>query len=774
MIPSTMKSHKMKRLFFLLKRSALYSALIWAICIILTSPAFSETYEQTYYADGDDHFMYVYLQSGGTHSFLVNGVPNDTIPPFTANYNYVAYKNTGSGYSEIWSDSTSTGWDPTFSTYVSPSYKVKLVIYDGNWNVKSVYYWYVYTEPDPTATRVSPSSPITLDYGASQTFTARGQDDGDDLDYADWTLSGPENDTDHDYFTHSGDINSSYSHTFDIAGNYTLTCVFTDESGDSASVYWSINVTAEPDPTATRVSPSSPITLDYGASQTFTARGQDDGNDLDYADWTLSGPENDTDHDYFIHSGDINSSYSHTFDIAGDYTLTCVFTDESGDTASVSWAISICEPLGNLDVHLFNVNGEEAIGTNTLIKRYSENWVLIDEKNAPATWANIPIGNYNIEGYQTATFFGEEFWHSQNLTVTAGQTTSTTLTRRYPYAYEVVLKKDGNVLNDGDQIPVGSKIEAEIKVRNDVPDTSLSVQARLIADINKSASYDYDSGLSAAQTIGGSGSTSSFSFSFTPSATGQYYYALEIQSTLANGNKVRTDSRNWGQTFYLQPRYIIDFTVPTDITEREQQAQVTVRVKNSSGIARSFWVGLSFQHEDATEWPGKGWHDVTPQQTSVLANGEEEDRTFTFTIPLYMQSGQWYGITRVWDGYDSERYLMVDSIDNSMSYDCWNDDGRGERSFSLIDEPIKSTFIDNLIYWVGNYYEYPTNLADYYEADSKPLFFFRPSCRSGSPSLYPYSGRTYRSDSHQARGIRSFSNRPCGPVRRYPRRKWVV
>ncbi|MCK5506014.1 MAG: hypothetical protein KAJ10_12680, partial [Thermodesulfovibrionia bacterium] len=108
-----------------LKCRSLFAVLLGGVFLTFASAAHATTYEQTYYADGADHFMNVYLESGGTHSFFVNGVPYGS-------YNYVAYKDTGSGYSEIWSDSTWTGWDPTFSTYVTPGNKVKLVIYDGS------------------------------------------------------------------------------------------------------------------------------------------------------------------------------------------------------------------------------------------------------------------------------------------------------------------------------------------------------------------------------------------------------------------------------------------------------------------------------------------------------------------------------------------------------------------------------------------------------------------------------------------------------------------
>ena len=101
-----------------------------------TGAALADTFTQTYYADGADHTMNVYLQSSGTHTFAVDGVPWGT-------YNYVGYRDSGSGYTQVYSDSTTTGWDPSFSTSVAAGYKVKLVVYDGNWNVKSVYYWIV-------------------------------------------------------------------------------------------------------------------------------------------------------------------------------------------------------------------------------------------------------------------------------------------------------------------------------------------------------------------------------------------------------------------------------------------------------------------------------------------------------------------------------------------------------------------------------------------------------------------------------------------------------
>jgi len=56
----------------------------------------------------------------------------------------------------------------------------------------------IVVDPDPTASRVTPSSPVTLEYGTNQGFTVRGEDAGDDLWKVEWTLSGPESESDTD------------------------------------------------------------------------------------------------------------------------------------------------------------------------------------------------------------------------------------------------------------------------------------------------------------------------------------------------------------------------------------------------------------------------------------------------------------------------------------------------------------------------------------------------------------------------------------------------
>ncbi|MEI7900138.1 MAG: CARDB domain-containing protein [bacterium] len=135
--------------------SALVVFLVMFFCVNNVS---GETFEQPYYSDGADHSTSCYINGAGTHSFMVIGVP-------FGSYNYVAYKNTGAGYVQFWESSTAIGMDPTATTSVSPGNIIKLTIWDGSWNVKSVYYWYIYAAalPDLVVTSVwtEPAVPVS-------------------------------------------------------------------------------------------------------------------------------------------------------------------------------------------------------------------------------------------------------------------------------------------------------------------------------------------------------------------------------------------------------------------------------------------------------------------------------------------------------------------------------------------------------------------------------------------------------------------------------------
>ena len=86
---------------------------------VLPSPLHAATYEQKYYADGNDHIENVELSSAGdTFVFCKwRAMGGHTTMPHI--------KILGAGIRSSGKMDTTTGWDPTASTYVSDGYKIK-------------------------------------------------------------------------------------------------------------------------------------------------------------------------------------------------------------------------------------------------------------------------------------------------------------------------------------------------------------------------------------------------------------------------------------------------------------------------------------------------------------------------------------------------------------------------------------------------------------------------------------------------------------------------
>ena len=206
----------------------------------------------------------------------------------------------------------------------------------------------------PSVTRV-PSSPsqVSLYTGNTQTFTARASDPDNDLKRYEWFVNNQSEDSGAwRIFLPTGPVDESFSHTFAAAGNYTVTATFTDDDGSSASVSWTVQVTANRAPEVSRVSPTSEVvSLETGGVQTFTVRATDADNNLSKWQWVASrhipflpdekytAPEAS-----FAHTGDISKTFSYTFGTAGAWTVTATFTDSEGESGSAAWTVEVGDP----------------------------------------------------------------------------------------------------------------------------------------------------------------------------------------------------------------------------------------------------------------------------------------------------------------------------------------------------------------------------------------------------------------------------------------------
>ena len=200
----------------------------------------------------------------------------------------------------------------------------------------------------PFITPVSPSSyRVSLEAGASQTFTARATDRDNSISAYAWSVDGQEIDSGPLALT--GDVTRSFTHTFPDDGTYTVWATFTDKGGESSSRSWTVVVgdSTEPAnqaPSVSRVSPSSSsVSLEAGASQTFTARATDaDSNITSYA-WTVNGQGVGNSGSLAL-TGDVLQTFTHTFSSSDPHTVEVVFTDDQGATGSASWTVEVEEP----------------------------------------------------------------------------------------------------------------------------------------------------------------------------------------------------------------------------------------------------------------------------------------------------------------------------------------------------------------------------------------------------------------------------------------------
>ena len=111
--------------------------------------------------------------------------------------------------------------------------------------------------------------------------------------------------------------------------------------------------TANQAPTVSRVSPSSPVSLTSGDSQTFSARATDPDNNISQWEWYVNNQSQGG--QSLSLTGSITRTFSHTFSSAGNYTVTVTFTDADGESGSVSWSVAVCcAGQGSPDLYVYS------------------------------------------------------------------------------------------------------------------------------------------------------------------------------------------------------------------------------------------------------------------------------------------------------------------------------------------------------------------------------------------------------------------------------------
>ena len=130
----------------------------------------------------------------------------------------------------------------------------------------------------------------------------------------------------------SDDDDNDVDHTFNIAGTYTVSAIVTDSTGRTVSDSILITVEAPPPLTAVEITSSdtqgvAPATFDFEANVT--------GGTVPYTySWDFGDGSVESDDDETV---------DHTFDVAGNYTVTLTVTDSTGRTLSDSIVVTVEE-----------------------------------------------------------------------------------------------------------------------------------------------------------------------------------------------------------------------------------------------------------------------------------------------------------------------------------------------------------------------------------------------------------------------------------------------
>jgi RHS repeat-associated protein len=272
--------------------------------------------------------------NGGTgsvgHAVTQYGLPTAafTETPSTTEIDHVVSFNSGgstasgssiTGYSWNFGDgSTSTAANPNHAYGTAGTYTVTLTVTDGNGGTGTVSHTVTILN-GPTAsfteTPTSGTVPLVVNFNASgSTAPTGGTITGYSWDFGDGTTSTAENP----------------SHTYTIAGNYTVTLVITDSYGGTDMKTNMVSAAAIPPPTASFTATPASTEIDHNVNFNSTASTPGSGA-------TITG--------YMWDFGDGSTSTvanpSHAYAASGTYTVTLTVTDSDGQHSSMTQTVTI-------------------------------------------------------------------------------------------------------------------------------------------------------------------------------------------------------------------------------------------------------------------------------------------------------------------------------------------------------------------------------------------------------------------------------------------------
>ncbi len=235
------------------------------------------------------------------------------------------------------------------------------------------------------------------------------------------------------------------------------------------------------------------------------------------------------------------------------YYIKAYAINSNGTAYGSELTFSTLASIGNINLTMQNADGTSQTypGTNGEVQLYKNNTlqsVTTTNSNGIAQFTNITTGEYEARFYHNAnlsTPHGEEYWGKKIITVLTDQTVEETFIRYMPYISEGVTVYADGVDVSGTSVATNTELTFVVKVKND--GSSVQGKTRLILDIDKVSSYNYDQ-TSTSQSLGSLGGITEFSFTYTPTDIGDYYYTVNAQGNIAElGGYLVSDGWDWSQ-----------------------------------------------------------------------------------------------------------------------------------------------------------------------------------------------------------------------------------
>jgi len=423
---------------------------------------------------------------------------------------------------------------------------------------------------------------------------------------------GASSDPDGDSITYEVEYKKDFSTwTVGTLGSYTTTSTYKDLSNLESDTTYDVRVRAydgkeysnwrdqenvivtpllQHDPVAFRKSPSNPVDVVVGVSQTFEVGATDENGDLKGGEWQYkigNGDWQDAGDWDLMYGNSDSASHSHLFTSVDIWYIKAIVYDQRDALDTYTWTVNVEADTGNLKVYSKNENGTTVSGKTLQLYDNSSPWnpigsAVTTNSSGYYEWNNLDTGTYNVELYDS----NDDFWGNGSKTVSAGTTATLSVQRVFPW-----LK---TLSHSPSPKTVGQNVH--IDVTGNGAGISRNAKVELWIDRDKSSLWDYHEEHGPV-TISSS-SAGDFGWDYTPPAAGTYY-VKSVVKTNPNGTYIATDTHGWDWSFEVS----------------ELLGDITVKVKDQSGNYKSGievlrYQGSAYIDTKTTTLSGATWSDI--------------------------------------------------------------------------------------------------------------------------------------------------------------------